>query len=83
MTDMLIDEILESVERIRWGRGSDRMPLLTFAFVVLKLCHIIDWSWWWVLSPVLLLAMLKLVAVLGLVVIDVIERRREKKSIQP
>lgn len=25
--------------------------LLTVAFVVLKLCHVIDWSWWWVLSP--------------------------------
>lgn len=26
--------------------------LLTVAFVVLKLCKVIDWSWWWVLSPV-------------------------------
>jgi len=26
--------------------------LLTVAFVVLKLCKIIDWSWWWVLAPV-------------------------------
>ncbi len=26
--------------------------LLTIAFVVLKLCHVIDWSWWWVLSPI-------------------------------
>lgn len=25
--------------------------LLTVAFVVLKLCHVIEWSWWWVLSP--------------------------------
>lgn len=25
--------------------------LLGIAFVVLKLCHVIDWSWWWVLSP--------------------------------
>lgn len=28
--------------------------LLTVAFVVLKLCHVIDWSWWWVLSPTLI-----------------------------
>jgi hypothetical protein len=21
-------------------------------FIVLKLCHVIEWSWWWVLSPV-------------------------------
>ena len=25
--------------------------LLTIVFIVLKLCHVIDWSWWWVLSP--------------------------------
>ena len=27
--------------------------LLTIVFIVLKLCKIIDWSWWWVLSPTL------------------------------
>ena len=26
--------------------------LLLVAFIVLKLCGVIDWSWWWVLSPV-------------------------------
>lgn len=26
--------------------------LLTIVFIVLKLTHVIDWSWWWVLSPV-------------------------------
>lgn len=25
--------------------------LLTIAFIVLKLCKVIEWSWWWVLSP--------------------------------
>ena len=25
--------------------------LLAVAFVVLKLCGVIAWSWWWVLSP--------------------------------
>jgi len=25
--------------------------LLTVVFITLKLCHVIDWSWWWVLSP--------------------------------
>ena len=27
--------------------------LLTIAFIVLKLCKVIGWSWWWVLSPML------------------------------
>lgn len=26
--------------------------LLTVAFVVLKLCNVITWSWWWVLAPI-------------------------------
>jgi hypothetical protein len=25
--------------------------LLTVLFIGLKLTHFIDWSWWWVLSP--------------------------------
>lgn len=24
---------------------------LCLAFIVLKLCHVIDWSWWWILVP--------------------------------
>lgn len=27
--------------------------LLTIAFIVLKLTHIITWSWFWVLSPLI------------------------------
>jgi hypothetical protein len=26
--------------------------LLAVAFIVLKLCKVINWSWWWVLSPI-------------------------------
>ena len=25
--------------------------LLTIVFITLKLTHVIDWSWWWVLAP--------------------------------
>ena len=25
--------------------------LLTIVFIILKLCGVITWSWWWVLSP--------------------------------
>ncbi len=28
--------------------------LLTIVFITLKLCSVIDWSWWWVLSPSLI-----------------------------
>lgn len=26
--------------------------LLTIVFIILKLTHVIDWSWWWVLAPI-------------------------------
>lgn len=29
------------------------LPLLTLLFIGLRLGHIIDWSWFWVLSPIL------------------------------
>lgn len=32
--------------------GSSLSNLLTVAFVVLKLTKVINWSWWWVLSPI-------------------------------
>ena len=32
--------------------GIGFVGLLTIVFIVLKLCHIIDWSWLWVLSPI-------------------------------
>ncbi|OGV36993.1 MAG: hypothetical protein A2020_16460 [Lentisphaerae bacterium GWF2_45_14] len=25
--------------------------VLLITFIILKLCKVIDWSWWWVLSP--------------------------------
>jgi hypothetical protein len=31
--------------------GVSFASLLTLLFIALKLCHVIDWSWWWVLAP--------------------------------
>lgn len=33
------------------SRGVGFAGLLTIVFIVLKLLGKIDWSWWWVLSP--------------------------------
>lgn len=32
--------------------GIGFVGLLTIVFIVLKLCHVIEWSWIWVLSPI-------------------------------
>lgn len=41
--------------------------LLTVAFIVLKLCHVIDWPWVWVLSPIWISC--ALVLVIGIVIL--------------
>lgn len=42
--------------------------LLQVAFIVLKLCNVIDWSWWWVMAPTWV-SVLILVAFIAIVVI--------------
>lgn len=50
------------------GGGIGFIGLLTIAFIVLKLTHYIDWSWWWVLSPLIISGSL-LVLILGFILI--------------
>jgi hypothetical protein len=45
---------------------------LTILFIGLKLCNVISWSWWWVLSPIwisvsLALAILSIVVIIAIV----------------
>ena len=42
--------------------------LLTIAFIVLKLLNVINWSWWWVLSPLWISAGLVLLILLGIII---------------
>ena len=34
------------------SHGMSFSSILTLIFIVLKLCGVINWSWWWVLSPI-------------------------------
>ena len=64
--------------------------LLTIAFIVLKLCNVINWSWWWVLSPiwisvglfvgVLAIVFLFFVVVLITAAIDEARENRKRKK---
>ena len=44
--------------------GIGFVGLLTITFIVLKLCKVISWSWWWVLSPIWIVAILVVVAII-------------------
>ena len=43
--------------------------LLTIAFIVLRLCNVIAWSWWWILAPLWIPAV---IVALGLLFIFVL-----------
>ena len=52
--------------------GGSFSTLLTIAFIVLKLCKVIDWSWVWVLSPLWITFALGLLLLLIYVLIFII-----------
>ena len=54
--------------------------LLTVAFIVLKLIGYIDWSWWWVLSPMWISTVLFLVFVVALSVAKVVHEHNLRKK---
>ena len=45
--------------------------LLTIVFITLKLTHYIDWSWWWVLSPLWIGLAIALLIILIVIIIQV------------
>lgn len=53
-----------------YAGGIGTPGLLGLIFIVLKLCGVIHWSWWWVLSPFWIGFALFLI---GLLVIFIIE----------
>lgn len=40
------------------------LDILTIAFIVLKLCKVITWSWIWVLSPIWIMLLIAIVIVI-------------------
>lgn len=67
---------MESKKEIVTG-GLSLQWTLTIIFIVLKLCNLINWSWWWVFSPIWIsiglgaaLILLALVFMLVVLIID-------------
>lgn len=51
------------------------LTLLLILFIGLKLTGYIDWSWWWVLSPIWVpLALIIVVALFAVIVVAIRER---------
>ena len=49
--------------------GLTFLDVLTLIFITLKLTHIIDWSWWWVLSPMWISLVLIIIIVIVLLIL--------------
>jgi hypothetical protein len=49
--------------------GMGFASVLTLIFVVLKLVGVISWSWWWVLSPIWIGAIIAIVVILLLLLV--------------
>lgn len=62
--------------------GVGFIGLLTIAFIVLKLTHVIDWSWPWVLAPLWAPLCLVLVIVGLVLLFDAYKTRRRKKRLR-
>ena len=54
------------------------LEALTLIFVVLKLMSIIDWSWFWVLSPLIFALLFYVVLFFGLAGFSVKKPRKRK-----
>lgn len=55
------------------------MATLQLAFIVLKICGVINWSWWVVLMPILFFAVINIAARLFLWWTESYKKRRLKK----
>lgn len=56
--------------------GGGFSGLLTIAFIVLKLCHVIDWPWVWVLSPLWISAAIVVVILIIIALVVFIKSRK-------
>ena len=44
--------------------------VLAIVFITLKLLKVIEWSWWWVLSPIWISTILAIVIIIGIMAFD-------------
>ena len=61
---------MSSETKVSYSGGIGFTGLLTIVFVILKLLEKIDWSWWWVLSPLWISFLLVLVFFVILLIIE-------------
>ena len=59
-----------SLEKINRYKGKSSLSLnsvLGLVFITLKLCHVINWSWWWVTAPFWIPVALGIILIMALI----------------
>ena len=57
--------------------GLNLGEVILVVFIILKLTKVIDWSWWWVLSPAWIGAIITII-VLSYIAIKVLWKRKQR-----
>ncbi len=52
------------------SKGLELCDVLAVVFIVLKLIGVIDWNWWWVLSPVWIPVIIVVIAYIVISIVD-------------
>lgn len=61
--------------------GISSTTVLAFlVFLTLKLCHVIDWSWWWITAPLWGLVLLQITAIVIYIICTKIQNKRNTKK---
>ncbi len=66
------------------GNGIGFLGLLAIVFITLKLCNVINWSWWWVTTPlwggVALYLGIASIAIIGWLIATVVRSVMKRKK---
>ena len=66
------------------SRGVGFTGALFLVLLVLKLTHVIDWSWWWVTAPLwgglVILIVVAVLALAGFGIVTLMRRGRERRE---
>lgn len=58
--------------------GMNFLEALLLVFIILKLCQIINWSWWWVLSPMWIPLALWLILLIITIIAELLYKLKHK-----
>lgn len=61
------------------SNGAQFLGLLFLLFLGLKLGHVIEWSWWWIFSPIWIPLGLATVLLTGAVIYELLRRKNEQQ----